>query len=40
VDTSSTKDYDEIMEENIDRLADVFEESIDVEAIMRLVEGA
>ena len=40
VDTSSTKDYDEIMEENIDRLADVFEESIDVDAVMRLVEGA
>ena len=37
VDTSDTKDYDDIVEENIDRLADVFEENIDMDALMRIL---
>ncbi len=40
VDTSSAKDYDEIMEENIEKLADVFEESLDMDAIMKIIGGA
>ncbi len=40
VDTSSTKDYDEIMEENIEKLADVFEESLDMDAIMKIIGGS
>lgn len=37
VDTSDTRDYDDIVEENIDRLADVFEENIDMDALMRIL---
>ena len=37
VDTSDIKDYDDIVEENIDRLADVFEENIDMDALMRIL---
>lgn len=37
VDTSDTKDYDDIVEENIDRLADVFEENIDMDALMHIL---
>ena len=37
VDTTDTKDYDDIVEENIDRLADVFEENIDMDALMRIL---
>ncbi len=37
VDTSDTRDYDDIVEENIDRLADVFEENIDIDALMRIL---
>lgn len=40
VDTSVTKDYDEIMEENIDKLADVFEQNMDVDAILRMIGGS
>ncbi len=37
VDTSATMDYDEIIEENIERLADVFQESLDMDAVMRML---
>ena len=37
MDTSDTRDYDDIVEENIDRLADVFEENIDMDALMRIL---
>ena len=36
-DTSDVRDYDEIVEENIDRLADVFEENMDIPALMRIL---
>ena len=37
VDTADTRDYDEIMEENIDKLADVFEANMDVDALMGIL---
>ncbi|MDO5861773.1 MAG: cobyric acid synthase [Thermoplasmata archaeon] len=37
VDTTDVRDYDDILEENIEKLADVFEESLDMGAIMRLL---
>ncbi len=37
VDTSDTRDYDDIVEENIDRLADVFEENLDMDALLRIL---
>ena len=40
VDTADTRDYDEIMEENIDKLADVFEANMDVDALMGILGGS
>ncbi len=39
VDISDCRDYDDIVEENLERLADVFEENLDMEAVMRILEG-
>lgn len=39
VDTSCSKDYDEVLEENIQKLADVFEENLDMEKLMDILEG-
>lgn len=39
IDTSGTEDYDRIMEESIEKLADVFEENLDMDAVMRIAEG-
>ncbi len=40
VDTADTRDYDEIMEENIDKLADIFEANMDVDALMGILGGS
>ena len=40
VNTADTRDYDEIMEENIDKLADVFEANMDVDALMGILGGS
>ena len=40
VDTADTRDYDEIMEENIDKLADVFEANMNVDALMGILGGS
>lgn len=37
VDTSDVRDYDDVLEENIEKLADVFEASIDMGAVMRML---
>ena len=37
VDTSDTRDYDDIVEDNIERLADVFEENLDMDAVLRIL---
>ena len=37
VDTSDTRDYDDIVEDNIERLADVFEENMDMDALMGIL---
>ena len=34
VDTSSTEDYDSILEENLEKLAKVFEDNMDVEKLI------
>ncbi len=39
VDTTCSKDYDEVLEENIQKLADVFEENLDMEKLMDILEG-
>lgn len=39
VDTSSSKDYDDVLEDNLEKLADVFEENLDMEALMDILEG-
>ena len=36
-DTSDVRDYDDIIEENIDRLADVFEENLDIPALLGIL---
>ncbi len=36
-DTTETRDYDDIIEENIDKLADVFEENLDVPSLFRIL---
>ena len=38
VDTTCSKDYDEVLEENIQKLADVFEENLDMEKLMDILE--
>lgn len=40
VDTSETRDYDDIVEDNIERLADVFEAGLDMDALMSILEGS
>lgn len=37
VDTAETRDYDEILEENIEKLADVFEANLDMDRIMSIL---
>lgn len=37
VDTSDVRDYDDVLEENIEKLADVFEANMDVDAILRML---
>lgn len=37
VDTSDVRDYDDVLDENLDRLADVFEANLDMDALMRLL---
>ena len=37
IDTSDVRDYDDIIEENIDRLADVFEENLDIPALLGIL---
>ena len=37
VDTSDTRDYEDIVEDNIERLADVFEENLDMDAVLRIL---
>lgn len=37
VDTADIRDYDDIIEENIDRLADVFEANMDMDAVLRIL---
>ena len=36
-DISDVRDYDDIIEENLDRLADVFEENLDIPALMGIL---
>ena len=36
-DASDSRDYDEILEENLERLADVFESNLDMDAVMRML---
>ena len=38
-DTSEIRDYDDVLEENIEKLADVCEENMDMDFIMDLLEG-
>ena len=36
-DSTDSRDYDEVLEENIEKLADVFEENLDMEALMSIL---
>ena len=38
-DTSNVLDYDDVLEDNIERLADVFEDNMDIDALMGILEG-
>ena len=37
MDVAAVRDYDDILEENLEKLADVFEANIDMGAVMRLL---
>ena len=39
-DTSNVLDYDDVLEDNIEKLADVFEDNMDIDALMGILEGS
>jgi len=39
IEVREPKDYDDLIEENIEKLADAFEENIDIERLMAIIEG-